>query len=54
MTDTLAGPVNGRGMLVSPILAPVGEETDEEEHAFSRKERRKMKRRGVMPPPLQL
>ena len=53
MTDTLAGPVNGRGMLVSPILAPVGED-DEEEHATSRKERRKMKRRGVMPPPLQL
>ena len=53
MTDTLAGPVNGRGMLVSPILAPVGED-DEEEHATSRKERRKMKRRGVMPPPLEL
>lgn len=54
MTDTLAGPVNGRGMLVSPLLAPVGEELDESA-TTSRKERRKAKRRGgVMPPPLQL
>lgn len=51
MTDTLAGPAQGRGMLVSPILAPVGEA--DEDHATSRKERRKLKRRG-MPPPLQL
>lgn len=55
MTDTLAGPAMGRGMLVSPQLAPVGEDDEEEEeHATSRKERRRMKRRGVMPPPLQL
>lgn len=61
MTDTLAGPLGGRGMLISPILEPVGEDTgdgeDEGHHGLvtSRKERRRAKRRNILPiAPLQI
>jgi hypothetical protein len=43
--DTLAGPLFARGMLSSPVLAPVHE--DEEDRAASRKERRRRRKGGM-------
>jgi hypothetical protein len=57
MTDTLVGPISGRGLVMSPVLAPVRE--GDESRPMSRKEKRRTARMGmgngnIAPPPLQL
>ena len=57
MADTLAGPISGRGLVMSPVLAPVRE--GDESRPMSRKEKRRtarmsMSTTSVAPPPLQL
>jgi len=55
MTDTLVGPISGRGLVMSPVLAPVRE--GDESRPMSRKEKRRTARLGngpIAPPPLQL
>jgi hypothetical protein len=52
MTDTLVGPISGRGLIMSPVLAPVRE--GDEPRPMSRKEKRRTARIGNAPTPLQL
>jgi len=52
MTDTLVGPISGRGLIMSPVLAPVRE--GDEARPMSRKEKRRTARLGNAPPALQL
>jgi hypothetical protein len=56
ITDTLAGPISGRGLVMSPVLAPVRE--GDEPRPMSRKEKRRTARIGnnhqPVPTPLQL
>jgi hypothetical protein len=57
MTDTLVGPISGRGLVMSPVLAPVRE--GDESRPMSRKEKRRTARMGmgngpIAPPPMQL
>jgi hypothetical protein len=57
MTDTLVGPISGRGLVMSPVLAPVRE--GDESRPMSRKEKRRtarmsMSNTNAAPPPLQL
>jgi hypothetical protein len=42
MTDTLVGPISGRGLVMSPVLAPVRE--GDEPRPMSRKEKRRLGR----------